>query len=61
MERDFAREELTAMRLYYAEERSFAEIAAALGLPDARDAERPVRRLNARLRYHFVQASDASR
>lgn len=49
----FAAEELRALQLYYLEERGFEELATALGLGSAHDAERLIRRLNARLRYAF--------
>lgn len=54
VESEFDAAEIQAMRLYYQAERSFAEIASALDLPDARDAERLIRRLNARLRHRFA-------
>jgi DNA-directed RNA polymerase specialized sigma24 family protein len=47
-------EEAAAIRLHYLENRSFQEIAAALGLADAQAARQLIRRLNARLRYRFV-------
>lgn len=52
--RDFAPAEAEAIRLYYAQDRSFEEIATALGLAAPKDAERLIRKLNARLRYRFV-------
>lgn len=55
---DFSSDEARAMHLYYAEERSFEEIAAAIGLSDAKEAEKLIRRLNARLRYRFSQESE---
>jgi hypothetical protein len=51
---EFDQASATALRMYYAEERGFAEIASALGLAEARDAEKLIRRLNARLRYRFA-------
>ncbi len=51
---EFEASEARALRLYYGEERSFEEIAAALGLRDAKAADKLVRRLNARLRHHFA-------
>lgn len=51
---DFTEDEARAVRLYFLEERSFEDIAGALGLADAKAAERLVRRLNARLRYRFL-------
>jgi hypothetical protein len=53
--RDFTPSEVVAMRMYYREDRSFAEIAAALQFEDPEQAERLVRKLNARLRYRFSQ------
>ena len=47
--------EARALRLHHAEERSFAEIAGALGLAEPRDAERLIRRVHARLRHHFAR------
>lgn len=59
--RDFSADEAAAIRMYYAEDRSFEEIATTLGLAQAKDAERLIRKLNARLRYRFVDApSDPS-
>jgi DNA-directed RNA polymerase specialized sigma24 family protein len=54
IERDFAADEARAMRLYYAQDCSFEEIAQELALPDGKSAERMIRRLNARLRYRFL-------
>ncbi|HEX7481720.1 MAG TPA: hypothetical protein VF331_28195 [Polyangiales bacterium] len=48
--------EAQALRLYYLEERDFEQLAAELELPDAHAAERLIRTLNARLRYHFAPA-----
>ena len=50
----FAPEEMKAVQLYYAQGQSYAEIASALGLPDPKQAEQLIRRLNARLRYRFA-------
>lgn len=60
IQRDFNDDEARAMRLYYAEERSFDEVAHALGLADAKAAEKLIRRLNARLRYRFSQDSEST-
>lgn len=49
----FEPDEVRALHLYFGEGHGFAEIAATLELPSAEDAERLIRRLNARLRYHF--------
>lgn len=54
IESDFTADEAQALRLYYAEDGGFAEIARALNLADDKAAERLIRRLNARLRYRFV-------
>jgi len=53
VEAEFTPRDALAVRLYYLEERSFDELADLLGLPSAKDADRLVRRLNARLRYRF--------
>jgi predicted DNA-binding protein YlxM (UPF0122 family) len=55
----FAPDEARALRLYYQDDLGFGEIARELGLDDEDSAARLVRRLNARLRYHF--ASEAER
>jgi len=52
--REFEATEARALQLYYAEERSLAEIAEALELADERAADKLIRRLNARLRYKFA-------
>jgi DNA-directed RNA polymerase specialized sigma24 family protein len=49
--------EAQALRLFYLEDKSAAEIAQELGLPDERAADKMIRKLNARLRYRF--AADA--
>ncbi|HEX5658854.1 MAG TPA: hypothetical protein VFX59_16785 [Polyangiales bacterium] len=54
MNTSFSPEELHAMRLHYASDQGPSEIAAALGLADADAATKLIRRLNARLRHHFV-------
>jgi hypothetical protein len=56
---EFDRSERRAIRLYYQDERSFAEIALELRLGDAREAEKLIRRLNARLRHRFAAPSDS--
>lgn len=53
MREHFSAEECEAMRLFYYEDQGFAAIASRVGLPDAGAAEKLIRRLNARLRYHF--------
>ena len=50
----FTPEEVKAVQLYYLEGQGYAEIAGALALSDAKQAEQLVRRLNARLRYRFA-------
>jgi DNA-directed RNA polymerase specialized sigma24 family protein len=55
VERDFAADEARALRLYYAEDQDFEQIAEALGLADEKEAQRLIRKLNARLRYHFAE------
>jgi DNA-directed RNA polymerase specialized sigma24 family protein len=49
--------EARALRMYYGEEKNFAEIAAELGLESAQAADKLVRRLNARLRYRLGRES----
>jgi DNA-directed RNA polymerase specialized sigma24 family protein len=56
----FASDEARALRLYYLEDQSFSEIARALGLADDKSADKLIRRLNARLRYHFGIAGDGA-
>jgi DNA-directed RNA polymerase specialized sigma24 family protein len=51
----FDARETLAMQLFYLEEKSAAEIADALGLSDERAADKLIRKLNARLRYHFSE------
>jgi DNA-directed RNA polymerase specialized sigma24 family protein len=50
-----------ALRLFYLEDKSSAEIAQLLGLPDERAADKLIRKLNARLRYHFAADDDTSK
>jgi hypothetical protein len=50
----FSELEHAAMRLYYAEDSGFVEIAEALSLSNEVEAAKLVRRLNARLRHHFT-------
>ncbi|HET6335998.1 MAG TPA: hypothetical protein VFG30_22380 [Polyangiales bacterium] len=57
--KEFTADEAAAVRLYYVEEQDFEEIAGALGLGDAKVAERLIRRLNARLRYRFLPKTAA--
>ncbi|HEX5660045.1 MAG TPA: hypothetical protein VFX59_22770 [Polyangiales bacterium] len=54
IERDFSPDEARALRMYFSQDASFDEIAKALSLADAREAEKVIRRLNARLRYRFA-------
>jgi len=49
----FSPQEAQALHMHYLLDRTFDEIAAALDLPDARSAEKLIRKLNARLRYEF--------
>ena len=56
IERDFPADEARALRLYYVEDQGYPQIAEALGLPADKDAELLIRRLNARLRYRFVES-----
>jgi DNA-directed RNA polymerase specialized sigma24 family protein len=51
--RSFSLQEAAAVRMYYLEDSELDEIARALRLPDAAAANRMIRKLNARLRYHF--------
>lgn len=57
----FEPSEAEAMRLFYLEDKSPAEIAAALALPDERAADKLIRKLNARLRYRFADEADPVR
>jgi DNA-directed RNA polymerase specialized sigma24 family protein len=58
IDQSFAPHEASAMRLYYGEGNSFAELAAALNLPDERSADKLIRRLNGRLRHKFASEAD---
>lgn len=58
LERDFSPEEICAVRLYYVEDQDFDEIARRVGLDDAKQAEKLIRKLNARLRYRFGDAQE---
>lgn len=49
----FAGHELQALHLHYVEDCDFDVIARALSLPDANEAQKLIRRLNARLRHRF--------
>lgn len=46
--------EARALQLFYLEDKSAVEIAALLALADERAADKLIRKLNARLRYHFA-------
>ena len=48
--------EVRALRMYYVEDLSFGQIAEALKMGSVKDAEALIRRLNARLRYHFMRS-----
>lgn len=58
IEEHFAADEARALRLYYLEDQGFSEIATALGLESDKTADKLIRRLNARLRYHFGMPED---
>jgi hypothetical protein len=49
--------EVRALRMYYLEDQSFSQIADVLKLRSEKDAEALIRRLNARLRYHFMRSN----
>jgi DNA-directed RNA polymerase specialized sigma24 family protein len=51
----FSADEVRAIRLYYIDGVGFAELAKELGLASEKEADRLVRKLNARLRYTFAQ------
>lgn len=53
VEGEFTTDEMRALRLYYGEDQSYAEIAQSMGLESPGTAEKLIRRLNARLRYRF--------
>ena len=53
--RTFSAAEVKAVELHYGEGRDYAEIASELGLQEPLEAKRLLRRLNARLRYRFVE------
>jgi hypothetical protein len=55
IEANFTPEETQAMRLYYAQDKNTAEVAVALQLPNAKAAEKLIRKLNARLRSKFLE------
>ncbi len=46
--------EAAAVRMHYLEDRDFDQIATALQMESSKEAEKLVRRLNARLRYRFA-------
>jgi hypothetical protein len=50
---EFDPDEAQAMKMYYQDESSFAAIATALDLVGPHEAEKLIRRLNARLRHRF--------
>jgi DNA-directed RNA polymerase specialized sigma24 family protein len=57
----FTAPEILALRLHYVQDCDFSEIAEVLQLASAKDAERLIRRLNARLRHRFdVSETDSS-
>lgn len=51
----FAPDEVRALRLHYVDEQTFSELATSLSLASPAEAERMIRRLNARLRYRFLR------
>lgn len=55
IQRDFAPDEARALRMYFNDDAGFEDIATALGLADAKEAGKLIKRLNARLRYKFLQ------
>jgi DNA-directed RNA polymerase specialized sigma24 family protein len=55
---NFSADEARAVQLHYLEGRSYAELATALSLRDAKQAEQLIRRLNARLRYRFAPSGE---
>jgi hypothetical protein len=57
VEAKFTAREVRALRLYYLDDEGFDVIARALKLPNEKAAESMIRKLNARLRYHFMQSS----
>ena len=54
VEANFLRAEVEALRMYYIEDEDFDVIASELKLRSEKDAASLIRRLNARLRYHFM-------
>jgi DNA-directed RNA polymerase specialized sigma24 family protein len=54
IDESFAPDEVKAVRLYYLEGQGYTEIASALALPEPKQAEQLIRRLNARLRDRFA-------
>jgi RNA polymerase sigma factor (sigma-70 family) len=54
----FDEHEVRALQLHYAEDKSPADIALALGLPDEVSAQKLLRRLIARLRHRFAGPSE---
>jgi DNA-directed RNA polymerase specialized sigma24 family protein len=57
---EFTPLEVQAVRLYFMEDKSFDEIAHVLELEHGVGAERLIRRLNARLRYRFLDRTQES-
>lgn len=55
----FSAAEVLAIRLFYLEDQDYEVIAARLELASAKDAERLIRRLVARLRYRFLESEAA--
>ena len=50
----FSPAEVNAIQLYYVDGSGYEDIAVALSLRDAKEAEQLIRRLNARLRHRFL-------
>lgn len=57
-ERTFSPLEVRALRSYFVDGATFGELASSCALDDAADAERMIRRLTARLRYHFLERAE---
>lgn len=55
IQRDFTPDEARALCMYFSDDAGFGDIASALGLADAKEARKLIKRLNARLRYKFLQ------
>jgi hypothetical protein len=60
VEAHFVSYEVEALRMYYLEDEEFDAIATVLKLRSEKDAANLIRRLNARLRYHFMTSRAAN-